>query len=337
MASIKKESSGRYRARYRDARGRSRSQRFDKMKDAQPWLDGVTTAVQTGTYVHPKAGRTAVGQLAPVWLKVKVGKVKPKTYAGYESLLKVQVLPRWRDVGVSTITSADIEAWVSEMTSSGLSASRTRQAYQVLKGVLDTAVKARNLAANPAQSVDLPKLPESRRRYLTMAQLEALADAAGEYGLFIRVLGYCGLRWGEAVALTVDKCDLLRSRLIVDRSVLDAGGVLSIGTTKSGKRREVPLSTFLRDSLAEHLAGRAADDLVFPAPQGGYLRNSNFRRGCFDRAVSSVRAPGAGAPRAQTHRGVSGDPVRGQHQGRPDHDGPRLRDHDVGPVRPPIR
>ena len=137
---------------------------------------------------------------------------------------------------MSTITSADIEAWVSEMTSSGPSASRTRQAYQVLKGVPDTAVKARNLAANPAQSVDLRKLPQSRRRYLTMAQLE--------------------------------------------------------GTTKSGRRREVPLSRFLRDSLAEHLAGKGPDNLVFPARQGGYLRNSNFRRGCFDRAVSSVGLQG---------------------------------------------
>lgn len=292
MASIKKQSSGRYQARYRDATGREHARRFDLKKDAQAWLDRVTSAVQTGTYVDPKAGRATVGALAPVWLQVKAGRVKPKTYVGYVSLLEVQVLPRWRDVPVSTITTSDIEAWVSDLTAGGLSASRTRQAYAVLSGVLDTAVKARNLAVTPAQAVGLPPMPQTQRRYLTMAQLEALADAAGDYGPFMRVLGYCGLRWGEAVALTVAKCDLLRSRLVVDRALVDINGVLSLGTTKSGKRREVPVSRFLRDELAGHLAGKGPDDLVFPAPRGGYLRNANFRRNHFDKAAASIGLDG---------------------------------------------
>ena len=65
---------------------------------------------------------------------------------------------RGGDVSVASITTADVEAWVSDLTAGGLSASRTRQAYLVLKGVLDTAVKARNLAVNPAHGVDLPKV-----------------------------------------------------------------------------------------------------------------------------------------------------------------------------------
>ena len=292
MASIKRQPNGRYQARYRDAKGAEHSQRFDKKKSAQDWLDSVTTATRTGTYVDPRAGRATVGDLAPTWLMVKSAKVKPKTYAGYESLLSAKVLPRWRDVQVSTITTADVEAWVSQLTASGLSASRTRQAYLVLKGILDTAVKARNLAVNPAHSVGLPKMPESRRGYLTMGQLEALANGAGQYGSLIRVLGYCGLRWGEAAALTVEQCDLLRSRLSVDRSVVDISGVLSLGTTKSGKRRDVPVSRFLRDELAVVLAGKAPGDLVFPAPRGGHLRNSNFRRGYFDKAARAAGLDG---------------------------------------------
>lgn len=67
----------------------------------------------------------------------------------------------------------------------------------MLSGVLDTAVKARNLAVSPARGICLPRMPESHRRYLTMSQLEALADEAGHYGTFIRVLGYCGLRWAK--------------------------------------------------------------------------------------------------------------------------------------------
>jgi integrase len=157
------------------------------------------------------------------------------------------------DVSVARLTTANIESWVSDLTSGGLSASRTRQAYLVLKGILDTAVKSRNLAVSPARGVVLPRAPQSRRRFLTMAQLEALAEAAGSQRLLIRVLGYCGLRWGEAAALTVANTDLRRSRLLVNKS---------------------------------------GDDLVFPAPRGGYLRNSNFRRNCFDQAAHEVGLDG---------------------------------------------
>jgi integrase len=289
MSSIKKQSNGRYQARFRDANGREHSQRFDKKKQAQEWLDGITTAQRTGAYCDPRAGRITVAALAPTWLQIKAGVVKPKTLAGYESLLKVQVLPRWGRVQVATITTADLEAWVSELITSGLSASRTRQAYLVVKGLLDTAVKARNLAVTPAYSVRLPPVPESSRRYLKMHQVEDLANAAGDYRLLILVLSYCGLRWGEAVALTVRNCDLLRSRLLVDRSVVDISGALSLGTTKTGRQREVPLPRSLRDELAVHVAGGSLDDLVFPAPRGGYLRSSNFRRARFD---SAARAAG---------------------------------------------
>jgi integrase len=42
------------------------------------------------------------------------------------------------------------------------------------------------------------------RRYLTHAQLDALAEACGGYRLLVLVLGYCGLRFGEATALSCD-------------------------------------------------------------------------------------------------------------------------------------
>ena len=124
-----------------------------------------------------------------------------------------------------------------------------------------------------------------------MAQLEALANAAGHHRVLVLVLGDCGLRWGEASALTVEKCDLLRSRLLVDSALVEIGGTLSIGTPKNGKRREVPLSRFLRDELAGQLNGKAATDLVFTAPRGGYLRNSNFRK-VFDPAATKVGVKG---------------------------------------------
>ena len=49
----------------------------------------------------------------------------------------------------------------------GLLSSRVRQAHQLVGGLLKFAVSAKHLPANPADGVELPRLPESEQRYLT--------------------------------------------------------------------------------------------------------------------------------------------------------------------------
>jgi hypothetical protein len=51
------------------------------------------------------------------------------------------------------------------------------------------------------------------------------------------------------------------------------------GPPKSHNRRWVVVPRFLRVELAEQLAGRGPEDLVFPSRAGTPLRVQNFRRG----------------------------------------------------------
>lgn len=53
MASIKQRPDGSWRARYRDEAHRELSRHFDTKRDAQRWLDEVTTSVITGTLCRP--------------------------------------------------------------------------------------------------------------------------------------------------------------------------------------------------------------------------------------------------------------------------------------------
>lgn len=54
-------------ARYVDEQGRENTKSFDKQKAAQAWLNEITAAQVTGTYVAPKAGRVSVGDLHAKW------------------------------------------------------------------------------------------------------------------------------------------------------------------------------------------------------------------------------------------------------------------------------
>ena len=69
MANIARRPDGRWRARYRDAAGREHSRHFARKVDAQNWLNSVTTAVTTGTYVDPRLSKITVDTWAQRWLQ----------------------------------------------------------------------------------------------------------------------------------------------------------------------------------------------------------------------------------------------------------------------------
>jgi integrase len=54
----------------------------------------------------------------------------------------------------------------------------------------------------------------------------------------------------------------------------------------------VPIPRFLADELAVQLAGKAPGDLLFTAPEGGVLRNTNFRPRFFDPIAEKAGLPG---------------------------------------------
>jgi integrase len=291
MASIHKRPDGRWRARYRDDAGKEHARHFDRKVDGQGWLDEVTAAVVTGAYVDPARGKLTVGAWATSWLAGRVH-LKPKTVAGYESLLASQIRPRWENVPLARVSHAEVVAWVAAMRDKGLSASRTRQAYHVLTSMLDDAVSDGRLARNPAAGIDLPRMTVPEKRYLTHSQVRALAAACKEHEALVLTLAYTGIRWGEAVALKVRRADLLRGRLQIVEAATEVGGHLILGTPKSHQNRSVPVPGFLRDTLAKHIAGRGPDELVFRTPRGALLRSANFRRDYFNPAAESIGLEG---------------------------------------------
>jgi integrase len=150
------------------------------------------------------------------------------------------------------------------------------------------AVRDSVLARNPAAGVRLPKLSKAERRFLTAAEVDALADAFGEYRLVVLTLAYCGLRWGELAALRVGRVDTLRRRLEVVEAVVEVRGHLTWGAPKSHQRRSVPMPAFLAGDIAAYVVGKAPGDLVFTGRRGGILRNLNFRRDHFDAAATAA-------------------------------------------------
>ncbi len=269
----------RWRARYVDDKGREHVQAFRRKVDAQHWLENEISDQVTGTWTDPKLGRVAFGVIAEKWLLTKAHR-KPKTVAGYESLLETVVLPRWKDVALRDIAFDDLQVWVSGLSvdgsvrfdGKGLSASRVRQANQLVGAVLKFAVKAKHLSVTPADGIELPTLPDTEQRYLNHDQLHRIAVASGRLRTLILVLGYCGLRFGEAAALRVEHVDIKARRITVRRSVTSVRKLgLVEGPTKNHESRSVPIPASVARLLENDIAGLDKDSLVFESHRGGWL------------------------------------------------------------------
>lgn len=290
----------RWRVRWVDEEGRELSKSFRRKPDAQAFLNGLTADVHRGEYVDPRRGSELFRDVAEQWFTSKSHR-KPKTIAGYRSLLDTVVLPQWGDVPLKRIDYASYTAWLGSLSVDGsqkskpLSASRITQAHQLVGAVLKYAQRtgriAKNVTADIKRSEDLPTPTERERRYLTHAELLSLAGATGQYETLTLVLGYCGLRFGEAAAL--------RRRHVGDRELTiraSASGVAGKGivetSTKTYRARHVPVP----EPVWARLSAELPDDpnaLVFPSlvNGGGYLSVDEYRWR-FDKACADAEIEG---------------------------------------------
>lgn len=284
----------RYRAIYRGPDGRQHSKSFVRKLDADRWIREQLGGIDQGLWVDPSAGGVTLAEWSARWL-AGLHDVKPKTRAGYESLLRSRVLPVFGDHQLRRITPPAVRAWIGSMVAEGVSAARVRQARQVLHAMFEQAVDDRLVARNPTDRVKAPTVRPRRQVFLTAPEVARLAVAAEKRQegarVLILLLAWSGIRWGEAVALTPKAVNVEKRRVRVSESVTEIGGRLVWGSPKTHEQRTVIVPRFVAQQLDSHMVGRDPKALMFCARQGGPLRVSNFRRDVWQSACEEAGMP----------------------------------------------
>lgn len=279
----------RYRARWRDENRRDREKAgFQRKKDAENFLADLSVSLRGGTYVDPSAARSEIRSLGPGWLEAKVH-LKESSRRPLEIAWRVHVEPEWGRRRIGDIRHSEIQSWVNRLSKEGRSATTVIRAFGVLAGILDVAVLDRRLAATPAASVKLPRKRKKAPAYLTLPQLELLADNARDHRVLVLLLGYAGLRWGEATGLRVRHINFLKRRVMVEENAVEVGGRIVVTTPKTHERREISIPQFLVDELATQATGRSADSLLFGTGLS-HLHHPDSRTGWFTAAVRRSQA-----------------------------------------------
>lgn len=283
---------GKYQSRYYVG-GYLRARTFDKVSDAIMFKTTVEADKIRGDLPNPKLGTMKLRDWADQWL-AELTHLKPKTKASYASALRTHVIPALGHTQIGKLQQGDVAGWVKHMAEKGVSGSRIRESYKVLRAMLVVADQRNMIRRSPCFGIRLPHQGRREPRFLTAEQVRDIAERiADPYRTLVYLLAYGGPRWGEACALRRRRVHLDKQRLTIAESLAEVNGEFHWGETKTGRIRTVAIPRFLCALLAAQLE-RSADDpeaLIFTAPDGSPLRNNWFHRRIWDPARDAADVP----------------------------------------------
>ena len=281
FGSVRKLPSGRWQARYlaEDGTPRTAPTPFPTRIDAAAYLAGVATDMRRGLWTDPhNPDMPRLREYAEVWLAqrtVRGRPLAPRTLDTYRHSLNAWIAPTLGDALLTDITPSIVRRWhQGVMSSSGPTA--TRQAYALLRAILNTAVADELILRNPCQirGAGQPNSPE--RPLLSLEDAERLAaQMPANLQPLVHLAYWAHGRLGELLALRVGDVDLERGTLRIERQVIEVDHVgTRVTAPKVGSRRTVHLPEPALDTLRDLLAARPADPdaPLFIRPDGTELR-----------------------------------------------------------------
>jgi integrase len=276
-----------YVVRYRDPSGKPRKRCARTLAQARALRAELCADVSRGEY--RVTSRITFADYGAGWIESFTGRtargIRPDTLKRYRADLDRVIVPhfgRWR---LAEIEPRHLKAFVAKLFDQGLSASRVRNIYAPLRGLLRTAVEEGVIRYDPTAGVRITRVGGDEctdnvgvAGYAVYSVedvcrfLDALPD---QHRLLGRFLVQTGLRISEALALRWQDIDLGKQRVQVTRRLFK--GTFAPPKSRYG-RRSVPLNTELAEDLwqaRKHTATPADDAPVFPSSSGGYMDYDN--------------------------------------------------------------
>lgn len=218
------------------------------------------------------------------WLRtVVLQERRPKTYQGYEGVVRLHLVPGLGRKRLAKLTAQDVRVFLTRLRrecqcckngsdaqrkepqccarkggqccQSTLSPRMVQFVHAVLRNALECAVREEVIPRNAARLVKIAAPQYAVNRGLTAPQAQAVLNAAQTQrlgALYVLAL-FLGLRRGELLGLRWEDVDLDGGKLEVVHTLQRVGGALQLVPPKTqGSRRTVPLPLVCVEALREH-------------------------------------------------------------------------------------
>jgi len=262
-------------------RAASRTEASQKLK---------TLTTQRDQGVNLRAGRQTIDVFLSVYLAdVVAPAVKPKTYDNYKDLIELCILPELEGELLERLEPQAIQQWYNEARGD-FAETTARNALNLLKRALDTAVQWRYLPYNPAAPVKAVRLSRTKPPLLTLAEVSALLEAVAAHrlGLLYLLTARYGTRKGEILGARWAALDWARGELRIDQQIQTIGGKTGPCSVKtSASARTLTLTPDLVARLRLHWERLQVErqhpdwrehGLIFPSEVGTPILPRNLSR-----------------------------------------------------------
>jgi integrase len=199
------------------------------------------------------------------------------------------LIAHFGDRPLASIASGDVERFLRGLRDGERAvADATANRYLArLSGLFKRATRLGLVKVNPATGIQKAKEPGGRIVYLTDVEEQAiLAELSPELGRLFTFSLHTGLRWSEQVGLRWVDVDML-------------AGVVTVGRSKNGRARRVPVNSAVARILVDLGAARTPNsdpqERVFG--HAVYRTDSRAFAAAISRAQAALRADGRDASR----------------------------------------
>ena len=220
-----------------------------------------------------------VAEWANLWLKTYKNTVSIGTKNMYSNAIRAHIAPAVGNTPMNKVKPVVLQNLLNKLNDAG----KTRTAEIVkltLEQIFKQAVIEGFITYNPAQSLKSIKHTSSEKRILTEYEIKAInnADLTDKQRLFINIMRCCGLRKGEALALTVQDINLNERTLSVNKSLFfnDKISIIKEPKSKAGYRT-IPLIDSIYAQLKAYIAVLNGE-LLFPMKNGNYMTRSSYTK-----------------------------------------------------------
>lgn len=242
-----------------------------------------------------------ISEYAAAWFETFYGKGEINTQAMYKNVLNVHLEPVW-EVKLTDITHQSV------MLVLGKASGKTRiqeQILMTLKQIVKSAIRDHYLPA--AAYNDLfdgikIKKPKKENRPLTKEEKDAVfkADFDMMDKAFVYIIYGCGLRRGEALALSRFDLNFEKGEITVNKAIVfDKNNPVLKMCTKNHKSRKVPIVGKIKTYLKFYCASLSGEQLFFTSGKK-YMTKSSYDK-MWQRIVKAMRDAGSDSARLTAH------------------------------------
>jgi integrase len=197
------------------------------------------------------------------------------------------------------IETAENAKEFSQFLAKSLSPAKLKQRLQILVAAYEWGIEQGLVASNPfkglSNKVKVP--PKMRPKPFTKDEVKAIVEGFGSdkyykyYTNYVRFLLFTGCRISEVIALQWKHVSDDFSSILIIEAVSYQGcyGKRIRKETKTGTYRSIPCNNKLQTLLMSiKPKNYQPEDLVFPAPKGGFIHEGNFCKKAWKSVLTKI-------------------------------------------------